>query len=56
MHPVGHKRPGLGVNLDFSIGVIIDVCVYQQYVKFDLSYGGRSDVRDTIGYFFMLTR
>ncbi len=40
MHPIGHKRPGLDVNLAFSIGVIIDICVSQQHVKFDPSYGG----------------
>jgi hypothetical protein len=38
MHPVGHKRPGLGVNLTFSIGVILDICVSQQHVKFDPIY------------------
>ena len=35
MHPGGHKHPGLGVNLAYSIGVIIDICVTQQHVKFD---------------------
>jgi len=45
MHPDGHKHPGLEVNLAVSIGVIIDICVSQQHVKFDPCYKGRSKVR-----------
>jgi len=42
MHPVGHKRFGLGVNLAFSIEFMLDVCVFRQYVKFDPVTEGRS--------------